>query len=75
VDLRSSLHVHDNPLAIAAAVSDFTIPPPSAIKFHTGAAFLPHLAKPKTSSAPAQIFFGLIVVTRARMLASSSQII
>jgi len=58
VDLRSSLHVHDNPLAIAAAVSDFTIPPPSAIKFHTGAVFLPHLAKPKTSSAPAQFFFG-----------------
>jgi hypothetical protein len=34
-------------LAIAAAVSDFLIPKPSAIKFHTGAAFLPHLAKPK----------------------------
>ena len=50
MNLGSCLHAHDNRLAIAAAVSDFLIPKPSAIKFHTGAAFLPHLAKPKTSS-------------------------
>jgi hypothetical protein len=46
-------------VAIVAAVSDFMIPTPSAIKVHTGAAFLPHLVKPKTSSEARKKFFGL----------------
>jgi len=58
VNLGSCLHAHDNRLAIAAAVSDFLIPKPSAIKFHTGAAFLPHLAKPKTFIRIYAKFFG-----------------
>jgi hypothetical protein len=69
------LHVHNNPLAIAAAVSDFTIPAPSAIKFHTGAAFLPHFGQAKNVIRARAFFFGLIGVMRARMLASSNQII
>jgi len=56
VNLRSSLPARDNPLAITATVLHFTTQVPPATNFQPGAAFLPHSAKPKTSSEPAQNF-------------------